>query len=198
MVCSSFSSRPSCSGWTGWLPLSAAQHQVLYCQDLTTPMAELQSFQCKVITNWLKSSVPTQLSDFTLMCMKDFHTFISTLCWHGAMVSSKTSRVSRQQSQQCEWQSTLQTDSLQLPFCLCLSVTLGYAWSCWTNSISNMSKSHTPPHSPSFLKFIFWLVFYWFSDMDHQHPSTARWSNAASTCNGQTLPYINTLHKSLK
>lgn len=29
MVCSSFSSRPSCHGWAGWLPLSAAQHQVL-------------------------------------------------------------------------------------------------------------------------------------------------------------------------
>lgn len=30
------------------------------------------------------------------------------------------------------------------------SAALGYAWPCWTNSISCMWKSHTPPPSPSF------------------------------------------------
>lgn len=72
----------------------------------------------------------------------------SLLAWGN--VSSKTAGVRRQQRQQYQGQFTLWTDPLQLPLCLCLSAALGYAWSCWTNSINSMWKSHTSPPSPSF------------------------------------------------
>lgn len=120
--------------------------------------------------NWLKSSVPTQLSDFTLICVKDFHTFISTLCWHGAMVSSKTRGVSRASSasgnSHCR-QTHCSSLSAFVPLLLWDMLDLAEPIQS-----ALCEKAILLPHPQVFKNIFFWLVFYWFSDMDHQHSST--------------------------
>lgn len=147
--------------------------------------------------NWLKPSAPTQLSDFTLMCVKDFHTFISTLCWHGAMVSSKTSGVSRASSasgnshcrQSCcsflsAFASLLLWDMLDvaepIQSVVCEKATLLPHPHIFKNVFSDQLSTGL----------VIWIT--------STQALTARQYNAASTCNGQALPYINILCKSLK
>lgn len=114
--------------------LSAGCHQ-----EYTSPVAELWPLLCKasrVSRNCLKSSLSTQLSDFTATYTKDSHAFVFTVGWHGATISSNTAGASG-----------------------CLPPAERAAVSGQPrHRQARCSSEWSPSPKNKFLKFIFWLV----------------------------------------